>query len=348
MDIDKKEIAKRKILTDFFSLKFNDPHVRGEEVKKELRYFLDKYGDDQHIKDALDVGRVRSMENHVRYHDEAIEIAIPIVERLLNKEIWDNLDVTFAYAVVGNTETPEQAIELVNRIFKYEGVIENIKLNALFNASNRLLKTKFKESVNLPNITKVFNNYIDQGLKLAEKNEDPFFNEIFTKIFLMRKDLYEGNDKEAKAHLETFKDDFSTYYPLLHEFEEIMELKEKFGSNEFIESERLGNNIKKLRKESGISLRNLGKLVDMDVSNLSKYERGVMRNISIKLIYRLSEAFNVPITTLFHGIPIEDETSDLLEMKNRLDFLISDFSKKELQAAITTLQALKQILKGQE
>ena len=349
MALDEQERIKRELLTEFFSLKFNDSTLYREAVEKKLKKFTKKYGYDQHISDALKVDKMFLMLNSAKYFDEAAEVVAPIVERLLNKDIWDNLDVTFAHVVVSSTKTYEQSIELVNRIFKYEGILENIKLATLFNASYRILKAKFTENVNFEILAKIFNNYVDQGLQLAEQNNDTFINVAYPKIFLMRKSLFEEENEKAEMHLEGLKSDDITFFQLRDEFEEIVSYQKTFevkpSSTEIVQTERFGNNIRKLRKERGLNLEDLAKHVGMTVSHLSKYERGMIKTVSIRLVYLFAETFNVPINALFYGTKIEDETGNLLKMKNQLDFLINDFSEEELQVIVSTADALKKALK---
>lgn len=54
----------------------------------------------------------------------------------------------------------------------------------------------------------------------------------------------------------------------------------------------VGRKIKKLRKEKGYSLEELGKRINFNPSNLSKIERG-QRNASIQLVEQLASFFDV-------------------------------------------------------
>jgi len=59
-----------------------------------------------------------------------------------------------------------------------------------------------------------------------------------------------------------------------------------------------GNQLRKLRQTKGISMRNLALQADMEYSQLSKIERGVI-NTTISTVYALSEALDIPMKEFF-------------------------------------------------
>lgn len=68
------------------------------------------------------------------------------------------------------------------------------------------------------------------------------------------------------------------------------------GRTKFLE--HLGNQIKKLRKERGLSLRQLAQLCDMDYSDISKIEKG-QRNIQISTVLELTRGLDIHPKDLF-------------------------------------------------
>ncbi|WP_294243654.1 helix-turn-helix transcriptional regulator [uncultured Chryseobacterium sp.] len=62
--------------------------------------------------------------------------------------------------------------------------------------------------------------------------------------------------------------------------------------------EHLGNQIKKLRKERGLSLRQLAQLCDIDYSDISKIEKG-QRNIQISTLLELTRGLDIHPKDLF-------------------------------------------------
>lgn len=59
-----------------------------------------------------------------------------------------------------------------------------------------------------------------------------------------------------------------------------------------------GNQLRKLRQTKGISMRKLALQADMEYSQLSKIERGVI-NTTISTVYSLSEALDIPMKEFF-------------------------------------------------
>lgn len=62
--------------------------------------------------------------------------------------------------------------------------------------------------------------------------------------------------------------------------------------------ELFGNQIKTLRKERGLSLRQLAQLCDIDYSDISKIEKG-QRNIQISTILELTKGLDIYSKELF-------------------------------------------------
>lgn len=62
--------------------------------------------------------------------------------------------------------------------------------------------------------------------------------------------------------------------------------------------EHLGNQIEFLRKEKGLSLRQLAQLCDIDYSDISKIEKG-KRNIQVSTILELAKGLDVAPKILF-------------------------------------------------
>ena len=56
--------------------------------------------------------------------------------------------------------------------------------------------------------------------------------------------------------------------------------------------------MRRIRNQNGFSLRDLGELTNMDYSSLSKIERGVIKNPTIKTIDRIAEALGVSLDQL--------------------------------------------------
>lgn len=72
-------------------------------------------------------------------------------------------------------------------------------------------------------------------------------------------------------------------------------------------TKELGERIKKLRKETGLSQEKFALKIDMDRTYFATVESG-KRNISLQNIEKIAKGFNITISELFEGIG--DDTND--------------------------------------
>lgn len=56
---------------------------------------------------------------------------------------------------------------------------------------------------------------------------------------------------------------------------------------------RVGNNIKKYRKEKGLTLKELAEKVELTEATVQKYEAGNIKKIDVEMLKKLSDALNV-------------------------------------------------------
>ncbi len=67
----------------------------------------------------------------------------------------------------------------------------------------------------------------------------------------------------------------------------------------------VGQLLRQLREERGISIRELGRISGLSANALSMIERG-LSSPSVSTLYRLTDALNIPITALFRQDPAQD------------------------------------------
>jgi len=114
----------------------------------------------------------------------------------------------------------------------------------------------------------------------------------------------------------------------------------------------VGDNLKKLRKNKGLSLRKVQKATGISYNTLGSYERNTCQP-TIENIYKLCRYFDVPIEYLFVG---EDSLKnfkdiDLLSLFNKIDKLGKedrDFLKKYLKKFINAKEELYKVKKEME
>src|SRR5699024_8476298 len=71
---------------------------------------------------------------------------------------------------------------------------------------------------------------------------------------------------------------------------------------------RVGNNIKKYRKEAGITLKELGEKIGVQKSAIAKYENGRVKNLKRGVIAKLADALQCSPTYL---MGLEEENNDM-------------------------------------
>lgn len=62
---------------------------------------------------------------------------------------------------------------------------------------------------------------------------------------------------------------------------------------------KLGDNLRKIRESKNISMQALADTVDVEYSQISRIERGII-NTSVGLIFEISKALEVDVQELFH------------------------------------------------
>lgn len=118
----------------------------------------------------------------------------------------------------------------------------------------------------------------------------------------------------------------------------------------------LGSKIKKLRKENGLTLKQLGELLNLGESTMSMYESG-NRNPDYDTLTKLAKIFNCTTDYLLGRTDIKNsyEQKDIVKSKenhqneifNEIDSL-SDESKKELEKYIQLLKIKDELDKGKD
>ena len=115
------------------------------------------------------------------------------------------------------------------------------------------------------------------------------------------------------------------------------------------ENKYIGLKIKKLRKEKGLTMAQLGALVNLQESTVNRYEQGKIRSLDINILKRFSDVLDTTIheltsntlDTLAKSInvspssiagweesPIQDKYNQLTdEQKKIIDLLLDEFTK---------------------
>lgn len=91
----------------------------------------------------------------------------------------------------------------------------------------------------------------------------------------------------------------------------------------------LGTNVRKLRKEQGLTQEKLAELSDISIAYLSKIENNKANNVSLLITYRLAEALGVTAGYLVGQSDLDKMLDE--EILNRLADCSSNEKKKILK-----------------
>lgn len=123
----------------------------------------------------------------------------------------------------------------------------------------------------------------------------------------------------------------------------------------------LGNNIKKYRKEAGLTQKDLAEILGVAIGTIQQYELG-KRQPRLEMINRIARALGIGIRRLYPDFQMEDwkqtETYQNARLQNKLDPLRSDLlsyfqelneeGKKEAVKRVAELTELKKYSLFQE
>lgn len=98
----------------------------------------------------------------------------------------------------------------------------------------------------------------------------------------------------------------------------------------------LGVNVKKLRKERGLTQEELAELSEISIAYLSKIENNKANNVSLAITYQLAEALGVTAGYLVGQSDLEKMLDE--EIMNRL----SDCSASEKKKILKIMDILKE------
>jgi transcriptional regulator with XRE-family HTH domain len=102
---------------------------------------------------------------------------------------------------------------------------------------------------------------------------------------------------------------------------------------------RIGENIQKLRKAKGLSLRKMSAEVDISHNNLASYERDAIVP-SLENAVKISQYFNVPLEYLFmgekaefkyHDLELADLFGDVDQMEAKYRRMVKNYIRKVIK-----------------
>ncbi|MGG2016100.1 helix-turn-helix domain-containing protein [Bacillus sp. S10(2024)] len=93
----------------------------------------------------------------------------------------------------------------------------------------------------------------------------------------------------------------------------------------------IGERIKRLRLQRGISLTELAEKAGVAKSYISSIERNLQKNPSIQFLEKISNVLRVPVDVLLHDEPTEEHTMDSEWIKLVKEAMHSGVSKEQFR-----------------
>ena len=293
---------KRKFLEKVISIGINDDVGYLQTLVKDLKIFLYEYcsGKDRDISEAILIAEALTLKHEENYQEGATEIVSPIINRLETVKKWNDIDISYLSIIVGFAESPDQVINLVERMLEYsDSAYDNFKITTLCNSALFLLRAKFKQKVDFEKLTEAFNKYTKLGLDLCSKSGDRKYNLIDRHIFLIRQSLFEFDEDSIRESLAALRKEkeYEVVKILTKEIEEYKSYKNKTLQKINVD-EKVGQNLRKVRKKRKLTVDEVADYLGVSKSYVSHFEKGT-RNIPVTHIDELAELLDVSIDEFF-------------------------------------------------
>ena len=335
-----RDLIKEKLLNEVFTKRFTESLFYSKKLIQKLEGFLVTYGFDTVISEAILLAKMRVAHSQIKDFEECSDIVKPIFKRLLEIPEWSGMDITFATSVVSAASNYKEAADIMEKGLKYKDLSEDVKANLLLNGLGRILEAKFKEKVDLEDVTKVFYKYLEMGIETCKNIEEEYYNTTLNNIFLLRKAIFEKDDLAVRGQLKLLKQEKFLIKGLRQEVER-MKSHRSSSISKIKANEKLGRNFKTLREERKISLDEIAEEFDVTTAHVKSQERGV-KVITPEQIYILNDLFNISPDILFYNRR-ENEEDEIIEIKKNINFIINNFSKEQLEIIHDTVINIKKV-----
>ena len=113
-------------------------------------------------------------------------------------------------------------------------------------------------------------------------------------------------------------------------------------------SERVSRNIKKYRKEKGITLKELAELVGLTEATIQKYEAGNIKSIDIDMLHKLAKALDVSPENLTEWQAGEYEEYRKQRQNDEESRLLNKYSKLSIGHKRAVRNLIDSLLECQE
>lgn len=344
-------MLKHRLIDEALSMKGNHDLVRNKEIRVKFVDYLEFNGSDPLVEDGLRLLDAWASEFHGSNLEVSSEICAPIHNRLLNTDSWDLYDLRILAATIGYNKSFCQTVELAEKAldkleeYSHEERYIRLRLVIHVNAVYRMLRAKYFDSENLvpsDELEKMFSNYVDEIMRICSKNHFP----IHKAVTVIRMGLFYQNNKLANEGFEMLQETGAeeVYRMMKDDAEEFS----FFGGIKMSKRQLnlvIGENIRKKRREFGMTLEDVSKALDMSHANIGLIERAERGATNYNLL-RLSHLFGVSVDYFYSGVEaaLPPEIAHRKAQLKKLDGFVKILNESQLDFMITMAKNLSDVV----
>ena len=307
--------TKEAIIAKYYDLKGNLDLSPVWALQEEIEAFTKSFGDDSQLGEVYCFCELLIAENQHFDLGACIDLAAPLIYRLLDSEDWDFFDVRLSTIAIMYSKNYEElhflaqrAIEAINQ-FTDEQWCNRRKMAIYTNVTGRLLKSKFFEHDSIdysPRLEQLFTMYVDLSLPLCE-----VYFPVGKALIQVRQGLFFDDEELVNAGLNSMKSFTEDGYELTLKNTRYHYYLKQLGISKKQFNAITGNNLRMERLAYGFEPHQVAQILEVSpdyIELVEKGEKGIITNSLEKLAAAFQidvEKFYVGLTGIFYNSIVE-------------------------------------------
>ena len=315
-----------------------------DDLISDIEAHLAEHGPDSKLELALHALKARKADELNSGFDKVCEAAKFVVDKLKDQEDWDFIEFDIFCAVLGRIKSygftiamMKKCFDMLERNFKDLPNYEFRKARIFFEMTNRFMRAKYLDNVDSQELKKLFDTCAKSAIKMwGELGEVAMRTAVF-----VRQAIFNGNPDEVLECIKTMEATDDKYW-IKSSKDEAVEYVRFLCPNITIKLHNfmIGWQIKKRRKELGISTQEFADMIGSTQNMVSDIERGA-KGISPERLYVVMYALQVENPSYFFGEPL---VSARVIPKDAYEYqtvqLMSGMPEKKKRLALTLVKGI--------
>ncbi|MCL2376443.1 MAG: helix-turn-helix domain-containing protein [Defluviitaleaceae bacterium] len=344
-------MLKHQLIDEALAMKGNQDLVKNKEIRVKFEDYLKTHGNDPLVEDGLRLLDAWAAEFHKSNLEVSSEIAAPVFDRLSKTDDWNFYDLRIMAAIVNYAKTFTQVRVFAEKALKkleehsHEERYTRIKLVIHVNAIYRMLRAKYFESDNLvasDELESMFSSYTKEVMAICGKDQFP----IHKAVTMIRMGLFNrDNELTTKGFIMLKETGADEVYRMTKEDAEEFDFFADLNVSKKQLSIKIGENIRKKRREFGLTLEDVSRALEMTNANVGFMERGE-RGVTGYNLLKLSNLFGVPIDYFYTGVEaaLPPEMARRRVQLRKLDGFVKHLNESQLDYIITMAKNLPDVV----